>query len=63
MGAWWHYNNDGWPDLLVTCLSGVVLYRNNGDEHYRCDQKAAGLSGDSGWPGARLSAIMTATDG
>ena len=25
------YNNDGWPDLLVTCLSGVVLYRNNGD--------------------------------
>jgi hypothetical protein len=25
------YNNDGWPDLLVTCLGGVVLYRNNGD--------------------------------
>ena len=20
------YNNDGWPDLLVTCLGGVVLY-------------------------------------
>jgi hypothetical protein len=25
------YNNDGWPDLLVTCFDGVVLYRNNGD--------------------------------
>lgn len=25
------YNNDGWPDLLVTCFSRVVLYRNNGD--------------------------------
>ena len=25
------YNNDGWPDLLVTCFGGVVLYRNNGD--------------------------------
>src|SRR4029077_4415887 len=22
------YNNDGWPDLLVTCFGGVVLYRN-----------------------------------
>jgi hypothetical protein len=25
------YNNDGWPDLLVTCFGGIVLYRNNGD--------------------------------
>lgn len=25
------YNNDGWPDLLVTCFGGVVLYRSNGD--------------------------------
>lgn len=25
------YNNDCRPDLLVTCLDGVVLYRNNGD--------------------------------
>src|SRR5512132_2100940 len=22
------YNNDGWPDLLVTCFGGLVLYRN-----------------------------------
>jgi len=33
------YNNDGWPDLLVTCMGGVVFYRNNGDGNlYRCDQ-------------------------
>ena len=25
------YNNDGWPDLFVTCFGGVVLYRNNSD--------------------------------
>ena len=25
------YNNDGWPDLYLTCLGGNVLYRNNGD--------------------------------
>src|SRR5689334_1729367 len=30
-GAIADYNNDGWPDLLVTCESGMVLYRNNGD--------------------------------
>jgi len=33
------YNNDGWPDLLVTCMGGVVFYRNNGDGTFnRCDQ-------------------------
>src|SRR3954451_21358177 len=25
------YNNDGWPDLFVTCFGGLVLYRNNGN--------------------------------
>ncbi|MGC2198331.1 MAG: CRTAC1 family protein [Terriglobales bacterium] len=29
-GAVADYNNDGWPDILVTCAEGVVLYRNNG---------------------------------
>lgn len=43
------YNNDGWPDLLVTCLGGVVLYRNNGDGTFSDVTKQAGLSGDSGW--------------
>jgi hypothetical protein len=40
------YNNDGWPDLLVTCYGGVVLYRNNGDGTFTDVTKAAGLGGD-----------------
>jgi hypothetical protein len=43
------YNNDGWPDLLVTCLSGVVLYRNNRDGTFTDVTKSAGLGGDSLW--------------
>lgn len=43
------YNNDGWPDLLVTCLGGVVLYRNNGDGTFTDVTKSSGLSSDSGW--------------
>ncbi len=43
------YNNDGWPDLLVTCFGGVVLYRNNGDGTFTDMTKAAGLAGDTQW--------------
>jgi enediyne biosynthesis protein E4 len=43
------YNNDGWPDLLVTCFGGVVLYRNNGDGTFTDVTKQAGLANDSGW--------------
>jgi hypothetical protein len=43
------YNNDGWPDLLVTCFGGVVLYRNNGDGTFTDVTKQSGLSGDTGW--------------
>ncbi|MGC2639156.1 MAG: CRTAC1 family protein [Acidobacteriaceae bacterium] len=43
------YNHDGWPDLLVTCLSGVVLYRNNGDGTFTDVTRQAGLSGDKLW--------------
>ncbi|MGA2534402.1 MAG: CRTAC1 family protein [Terracidiphilus sp.] len=43
------YNNDGWPDLLVTCFGGVVLYRNNGDGTFTDVTKEAGLSGDHMW--------------
>jgi hypothetical protein len=43
------YNNDGWPDLLVTCFGGVVLYRNNGDGTFTDVTKSAGLDGDHMW--------------
>ena len=43
------YNNDGRPDLLVTCFGGVVLYRNNGDGTFTDVTKQTGLSGDNGW--------------
>jgi enediyne biosynthesis protein E4 len=43
------YNNDGWPDLLVTCFGGVVLYRNNGDGTFTDVTKQAGLGNDAGW--------------
>src|SRR6266436_4571052 len=38
------YNNDGWPDLLVTCFGGVVLYRNNGDGTFTDVTRQAGVS-------------------
>jgi enediyne biosynthesis protein E4 len=43
------YNNDGRPDLLVTCFGGFVLYRNNSDSTFTDVTKLAGLSGDNGW--------------
>jgi len=43
------YNNDGWPDLLVTCFNGIVLYRNNGDGTFTDVTARTGLSEDSGW--------------
>ena len=43
------YNNDGWPDLVVTCLGGVVFYRNNGDGTFTDVTKASGLGSDTGW--------------
>ena len=43
------YNNDGWPDLLVSCFGGVVLYRNNGDGTFADVTKQSGLSSDVGW--------------
>ena len=43
------YNDDGWPDLLVTCFGGVVLYRNNGDGTFTDVTKISGLASDTGW--------------
>ena len=57
------YNNDGWPDLLVTCFGGVVLYRNNRDGAFTDATKNAGLSGDHFGPPVRPLEITTATVG
>jgi enediyne biosynthesis protein E4 len=43
------YNNDGRPDLLVTCFGGVVLYRNNGNGTFSDVTKEAGFGDDSQW--------------
>jgi enediyne biosynthesis protein E4 len=43
------YNNDGWPDLFVTCFGGVVLYRNNGDGTFSNVTQEAGLGRDTLW--------------
>jgi enediyne biosynthesis protein E4 len=43
------YNNDGWPDLLVTCFGGVVLYRNNGGATFTDVTREAGLGADTMW--------------
>jgi hypothetical protein len=43
------YNNDGLPDLAVSCFGGVVLYRNNGDGTFTDVTKQSGLDKDTGW--------------
>ena len=47
-GAVGDYNNDGWPDLYITCLGGNVLYRNNGNGTFTDVTKQAGVA-DGRW--------------
>ncbi len=55
------YDNDGWPDLFVTCFGGVVLYRNNGGQRFTDVTREAGLGGTPHGPWAPLSETMTET--
>jgi hypothetical protein len=47
-GAVGDYNNDGWPDIVLTCQEGLVLLRNNGDGTFTDVTKQAHLT-DPRW--------------
>jgi hypothetical protein len=47
-GAVGDYNNDGWPDIYLTCLGGNLLYRNNGDGTFTDVTAKAGVA-DGRW--------------
>lgn len=47
-GAVGDFDNDGWPDMYITCLGGNVLYRNNGDGTFSDVTEKAGVR-DGRW--------------
>jgi len=51
--AWGDYDNDGWPDLVLTNYGRNVLYRNRGDGTFEDVTTHAGMDVEPGfWTGA-----------
>ena len=48
------YNNDGFPDLLITCLGQNRLFRNTGKGTFVDATRAAGLEGRAGFSTSAL---------
>lgn len=42
-------DNDGWPDLAVSCFGGVRLFRNNHNGTFANVTVSSGLAKDTGW--------------
>jgi len=43
------YNNDGWDDLYITCLTSSFLYKNNRDGTFRDVTAQAGVGNPGRW--------------
>ncbi len=43
------YDNDGWDDVYITCLTGSFLYKNRGDGTFREVTAQAGVGNPGGW--------------
>ncbi len=43
------YDNDGWDDLYITCLTGSYLYKNKGDGTFKDVTAQAGVGNPGRW--------------
>ena len=60
-GAVGDYDNDGWPDLYITCLGGSILYHNNGDGTFTDVTSKAGVA-DGRWSSGASFGTTTVMD-
>ena len=49
------FDNDGFPDLFVTCVGGHRLFRNVGGKRFEDVTAKAGVAGPGVWPGGESS--------